>query len=113
LNFLASQVVLLQCQLFLKRLKKFCVDETFSVLAIVVLAIVQMDNFTSSISRRQNPGSRWKMPTALSWESRPRVELVLYAVYHSDPRPRQGLFGMSPSIPRKLTERFVLPASEV
>jgi hypothetical protein len=32
LNFLASQVVLVQRQLFLKRLKKFCVDETFSVL---------------------------------------------------------------------------------
>lgn len=30
-----------------------------------------------------------------------RVELVLYAVHHSDPRQRQGLAGMSRSIPRK------------
>jgi hypothetical protein len=42
-----------------------------------------------------------------------RAELVLYAVHHSDPRQAQWLAGMSRSIPRKLPEPFVLPASEV
>ena len=42
-----------------------------------------------------------------------RVELVIYAVHHSDPRQAQWLAGMSRSIPRKLPEPFVLPASEV
>jgi DNA-binding CsgD family transcriptional regulator len=42
-----------------------------------------------------------------------RVELVLYAVHHSDLRQAQWLAGMSRSIPPKLPEPFVLPASEV
>jgi hypothetical protein len=41
------------------------------------------------------------------------VELVLYAVHHSDLRQAQWLAGMSRSIPPKLPEPFVLPASEV
>jgi DNA-binding NarL/FixJ family response regulator len=42
-----------------------------------------------------------------------RVELVLYAVHHSDLRQAQWRAGMSRSIPPKLPEPFKLPASEV
>jgi hypothetical protein len=112
---------------FLKRQKAFCVDETFSVIAILLLrpAILlrsksyliavtddaaspqlaaqvlqswsrlylekQPDNFTSSISGLHSPGISWKMPKAISWESRPGSNWCSMPSAQRSPPGRNGL----------------------